>query len=70
MFLAGALCILKTGVRDGAAKGKSFYLCATQQTSHCSFVQPAEYVLIIQECDVEEHVGAIQENEQCLGAVM
>ncbi|XP_078264835.1 transcription termination factor 2 isoform X2 [Rhinoraja longicauda] len=38
----GALCILKTGVRDGATKGKSFYLCATQQTSHCSFVQPAD----------------------------
>ncbi|XP_032888879.1 transcription termination factor 2 isoform X1 [Amblyraja radiata] len=48
----GALCMLKTGVRDGATKGKSFYLCATQQTSHCSFVQLAD--IPVSHCLVHE----------------
>ncbi|XP_062371463.1 transcription termination factor 2 isoform X1 [Cinclus cinclus] len=37
----GSLCFLKTGVRDGPNKGKSFYVCGTQSSAACSFVLPA-----------------------------
>ncbi|NXH35816.1 TTF2 factor, partial [Myiagra hebetior] len=37
----GSLCFLKTGVRDGPNKGKSFYVCGTQGPAACSFVLPA-----------------------------
>lgn len=36
---SGAVCFLKTGVRDGPNKGKSFYVC---RTNTCSFVQATE----------------------------
>ncbi|XP_062906793.1 transcription termination factor 2 isoform X1 [Mobula hypostoma] len=48
----GSLCLLKTGVRDGATKGKSFYVCANQQNSPCSFVQPAD--IPVSHCLVHE----------------
>ncbi|NXC62371.1 TTF2 factor, partial [Aleadryas rufinucha] len=38
---AGSLCFLKTGVRDGPNKGKSFYVCGTQGPAACGFVLPA-----------------------------
>ncbi|NWU31046.1 TTF2 factor, partial [Dyaphorophyia castanea] len=37
----GSLCFLKTGVRDGPNKGKSFYVCGTQGPAACGFVLPA-----------------------------
>ncbi|XP_078088789.1 transcription termination factor 2 isoform X2 [Mustelus asterias] len=37
----GTPCFLKTGVRDGATKGKSFYICANRG-SPCAFTQLAE----------------------------
>ncbi|GAB0177693.1 transcription termination factor 2 [Grus japonensis] len=37
----GSLCFLKTGVRDGPNKGKSFYVCGAQGPAACSFVLPA-----------------------------
>ncbi|NXC46282.1 TTF2 factor, partial [Penelope pileata] len=36
----GSLCLLKTGVRDGPNKGKSFYVCGTQGPAACGFVLP------------------------------
>lgn len=36
---SGAVCFLKTGVRDGPNKGKSFYVC---RTNTCGFVQATE----------------------------
>ncbi|XP_072901535.1 transcription termination factor 2 isoform X1 [Hemitrygon akajei] len=48
----GSLCLLKTGVKDGAAKGKSFYLCSNQRNSPCSFVQPAD--IPVSHCLVHE----------------
>ncbi|XP_058516092.1 transcription termination factor 2 isoform X1 [Ochotona princeps] len=35
----GTLCFLKTGVRDGPNKGRSFYVC---RTDTCGFVQPTD----------------------------
>ncbi|NXH99946.1 TTF2 factor, partial [Pachycephala philippinensis] len=57
---AGSLCFLKTGVRDGPNKGKSFYMCGTQGPAACSFVLPApvpaSHCLIHEECVVELQV--------------
>uniref|UniRef100_A0A8C8RCB7 Transcription termination factor 2 n=1 Tax=Pelusios castaneus TaxID=367368 RepID=A0A8C8RCB7_9SAUR len=38
----GSLCFLKTGVRDGPNKGKSFYVCGVQDQAPCGFTLPAE----------------------------
>lgn len=38
---AGSLCYLKTGVRDGPNKGKSFYVCGARGPAACGFVVPA-----------------------------
>ncbi|KAJ8407422.1 hypothetical protein AAFF_G00279960 [Aldrovandia affinis] len=35
-------CLLKTGVRDGPSKGKSFYVCSAVQGTPCRFTQEAE----------------------------
>ncbi|XP_036401488.1 transcription termination factor 2-like [Megalops cyprinoides] len=35
-------CFLKTGVRDGPNKGKSFYVCSAREGTPCGFTQPAE----------------------------
>ncbi|NXX37089.1 TTF2 factor, partial [Nicator chloris] len=57
---AGSLCFLKTGVRDGPNKGKSFYVCGTQGPAACSFVLPApipaSHCLIHEGCVVELQV--------------
>ncbi|CAN8195050.1 unnamed protein product [Coccothraustes coccothraustes] len=56
----GSLCFLKTGVRDGPNKGKSFYVCGTQGPAACGFVLPApvpaSHCLIHEECVVELQV--------------
>ncbi|XP_015490736.1 transcription termination factor 2 isoform X1 [Parus major] len=56
----GSLCFLKTGVRDGPNKGKSFYVCGTQGPDACSFVLPApvpaSHCLIHEGCVVELQV--------------
>ncbi|KAI4898108.1 hypothetical protein NFI96_015372 [Prochilodus magdalenae] len=38
----GSVCFLKTGVKEGPNKGKSFYVCTTRDETPCSFAQPAE----------------------------
>ncbi|NXT11756.1 TTF2 factor, partial [Prunella fulvescens] len=57
---AGSLCFLKTGVRDGPNKGKSFYVCGTQGPAACGFVLPApvpaSHCLIHEDCVVELQV--------------
>ncbi|NWI44133.1 TTF2 factor, partial [Picathartes gymnocephalus] len=57
---AGSLCFLKTGVRDGPNKGKSFYVCGTQGPGACGFVLPApvpaSHCLIHEGCVVELQV--------------
>ncbi|NWX61941.1 TTF2 factor, partial [Promerops cafer] len=57
---AGSLCFLKTGVRDGPNKGKSFYVCGTQGPAACDFVLPApvpaSHCLIHEGCMVELQV--------------
>ncbi|NXS82750.1 TTF2 factor, partial [Erpornis zantholeuca] len=56
----GSLCFLKTGVRDGPNKGKSFYVCGTQGPPACGFVLPApvpaSHCLIHEGCVVELQV--------------
>ncbi|NXQ62513.1 TTF2 factor, partial [Anthoscopus minutus] len=56
----GSLCFLKTGVRDGPNKGKSFYVCGTQGPDACGFVLPAlvpaSHCLIHEGCLVELQV--------------
>lgn len=39
LLSSGTPCFLKTGVRDGPNKGKSFYVC---RADACDFVQPTE----------------------------
>ncbi|XP_075416089.1 transcription termination factor 2 isoform X2 [Tenrec ecaudatus] len=50
----GTLCFLKTGVRDGPNKGKSFYVCTAKA---CGFVQatsiPVSYCLLHEDFVVE-----------------
>ncbi|XP_057576312.1 transcription termination factor 2 isoform X2 [Hippopotamus amphibius kiboko] len=50
----GALCFLKTGVRDGPSKGKSFYVC---RTDTCGFVRatdiPVSHCLLHEDFVVE-----------------
>lgn len=38
---AGCVCMLKTGVKEGPTKGKSFYVCVNKQG--CDFSQIARY---------------------------
>ncbi|NXP13529.1 TTF2 factor, partial [Thinocorus orbignyianus] len=61
----GSLCFLKTGVRDGPNKGKSFYVCGAQGPAACSFVLPAtipaSHCLIHEGCVVELQV-LVQQN--------
>ncbi|XP_061484243.1 transcription termination factor 2 isoform X2 [Rhineura floridana] len=38
----GHPCFLKTGIRDGPNKGKSFYMCGIQGQQPCGFVLPTE----------------------------
>uniref|UniRef100_A0A8C5U7R3 Transcription termination factor 2 n=1 Tax=Malurus cyaneus samueli TaxID=2593467 RepID=A0A8C5U7R3_9PASS len=56
----GSLCFLKTGVRDGPNKGKSFYVCGAQGPAACGFVLPAHvpasHCLIHEGCVVELQV--------------
>ncbi|NXY22746.1 TTF2 factor, partial [Atrichornis clamosus] len=63
---AGSLCFLKTGVRDGPNKGKSFYVCGAQSTAACGFVLPApipaSHCLIHEGCVVELQVLVQQQD--------
>ncbi|NXN93706.1 TTF2 factor, partial [Rhinopomastus cyanomelas] len=56
----GSLCFLKTGVRDGPNKGKSFYVCGARDPDTCDFVLPAHvpasHCLIHEGCVVELQV--------------
>ncbi|XP_010193359.1 PREDICTED: transcription termination factor 2-like, partial [Mesitornis unicolor] len=56
-----SLCFLKTGVRDGPNKGKSFYVCGAQGPAACGFVLPApvpaSHCLIHEDCVVELQNG-------------
>ncbi|KAI7790438.1 putative transcription termination factor 2, partial [Triplophysa rosa] len=38
----GSACLLKTGVKDGPSKGKSFYVCTVRDSTPCNFALPAE----------------------------
>uniref|UniRef100_A0A8B9LQX7 Transcription termination factor 2 n=1 Tax=Astyanax mexicanus TaxID=7994 RepID=A0A8B9LQX7_ASTMX len=38
----GGFCLLKTGVKEGPNKGKSFYVCTARDETPCTFAQPAE----------------------------
>uniref|UniRef100_A0A8C2CVV3 Transcription termination factor 2 n=1 Tax=Cyprinus carpio TaxID=7962 RepID=A0A8C2CVV3_CYPCA len=38
----GSTCLLKTGVKEGKNKGKSFYICATRDATPCNFTLPTE----------------------------
>ncbi|NWS51214.1 TTF2 factor, partial [Chunga burmeisteri] len=63
---AGSLCFLKTGVRDGPNRGKSFYVCGAQGPAACSFVLPApipaSHCLIHEGCMVELQVLVQQQD--------
>ncbi|XP_054831071.1 transcription termination factor 2 [Eublepharis macularius] len=56
----GFPCFLKTGVKDGPSKGKSFYMCGVQGQPPCEFVLPTQlcpsHCLIHEECVVELQV--------------
>ncbi|XP_049680917.1 transcription termination factor 2 [Accipiter gentilis] len=62
----GSLCFLKTGVRDGPNKGKSFYVCGAQGSTACGFVLPApippSHCLIHEGCVVELQVLVQQQH--------
>uniref|UniRef100_A0A8D0EQ67 Transcription termination factor 2 n=1 Tax=Strix occidentalis caurina TaxID=311401 RepID=A0A8D0EQ67_STROC len=59
-----SLCLLKTGVRDGPNKGKSFYVCGAQGPA-CGFVLPAipaSHCLIHEDCVVELQILVRQQD--------
>ncbi|NXY91350.1 TTF2 factor, partial [Alcedo cyanopectus] len=62
----GSLCFLKTGVRDGPNKGKSFYVCGAAGPAICGFVLPApipaSHCLIHEGCMVELQVLVQQQD--------
>uniref|UniRef100_A0A8B9ZE83 Transcription termination factor 2 n=1 Tax=Anas platyrhynchos TaxID=8839 RepID=A0A8B9ZE83_ANAPL len=61
----GSLCYLKTGVRDGPNKGKSFYVCGARGPAACGFVVPAipaSYCLIHEGYTVELQVLVQQQD--------
>ncbi|NXN51170.1 TTF2 factor, partial [Rynchops niger] len=64
----GSLCFLKTGVRDGPNKGKSFYVCGAQGPAACGFVLPAtipaSHCLIHEGCMVELQVLVQQDTDE------
>ncbi|XP_034645681.1 transcription termination factor 2 isoform X3 [Trachemys scripta elegans] len=64
----GSLCVLKTGVRDGPNKGKSFYVCAVQDQAPCGFALPAHlpasYCLIHEKYMVEMQVLIQQQDRE------
>ncbi|NWR22357.1 TTF2 factor, partial [Emberiza fucata] len=67
---AGSLCFLKTGVRDGPNKGKSFYVCGTRGPAACGFVLPAavpaSHCLVHEGCVVELQVLVQQpDRDEC-----
>ncbi|NXX86265.1 TTF2 factor, partial [Urocolius indicus] len=66
LFPAGSLCFLKTGVRDGPNKGKSFYVCGARGPAGCSFVLPAplppSHCLMHEGCVVELQVLVQQQD--------
>ncbi|KAK7168900.1 hypothetical protein R3I93_005025 [Phoxinus phoxinus] len=38
----GSICLLKTGVKEGPNKGKSFYVCTARDATPCNFSLPTE----------------------------
>ncbi|KAM6438732.1 transcription termination factor 2 [Rhynochetos jubatus] len=62
----GSLCFLKTGVRDGPNKGKSFYVCGAQGPAPCGFVLPApvpaSHCLVHEGCVVDLQVLVQQQD--------
>ncbi|XP_050974705.1 transcription termination factor 2 [Labeo rohita] len=38
----GSICLLKTGVKEGPNKGKSFYICTARDVTPCNFTLPTE----------------------------
>ncbi|XP_048350920.1 transcription termination factor 2 isoform X2 [Sphaerodactylus townsendi] len=62
----GVPCLLKTGIKDGPNKGKSFYVCGVQNQPPCEFVFPTKlcpsHCLIHEECVVELQV-LVQQQE-------
>ncbi|NXP24357.1 TTF2 factor, partial [Scytalopus superciliaris] len=62
----GSLCFLKTGVRDGPNKGKSFYVCGARGPGKCGFVAaapvPPSRCLIHEGCTVELQVLVQQQD--------
>ncbi|XP_005151820.2 transcription termination factor 2 isoform X2 [Melopsittacus undulatus] len=66
----GSLCFLKTGVRDGPNKGKSFYMCGVKGPAACGFVLPApippSQCLIHEGCVVKLQVLVQDRNEHQL----
>lgn len=41
---SGSICLLKTGVKEGPNKGKSFYVCTARDATPCNFSLPTECV--------------------------
>uniref|UniRef100_A0A8C0JCZ7 Transcription termination factor 2 n=1 Tax=Chelonoidis abingdonii TaxID=106734 RepID=A0A8C0JCZ7_CHEAB len=64
----GSLCFLKTGVRDGPGKGKSFYVCGVRDQASCGFTRPAHlpasYCLIHEKYMVELQVLIQQQDRE------
>uniref|UniRef100_A0A8C0JDK3 Transcription termination factor 2 n=1 Tax=Chelonoidis abingdonii TaxID=106734 RepID=A0A8C0JDK3_CHEAB len=56
----GSLCFLKTGVRDGPGKGKSFYVCGVRDQASL----PASYCLIHEKYMVELQVLIQQQDRE------
>ncbi|RXM33922.1 Transcription termination factor 2 [Acipenser ruthenus] len=62
------ICLLKTGVRDGPNKGKSFYLCGAQRGDPCDFTRrtdiPPSHCLLHEDSLVELQALVKQDDRQ------
>ncbi|KAL0963605.1 hypothetical protein UPYG_G00308520 [Umbra pygmaea] len=66
----GSTCMLKTGVKDGPNRGKSFYVCGDrQQTTPCDFTEvadvPASHCLHHEDSMVELQTVIFSQQQQC-----
>ncbi|XP_066562621.1 transcription termination factor 2 isoform X2 [Amia ocellicauda] len=65
----GNTCLLKTGVREGPNKGKSFYLCRAKHGESCDFNKPADippsHCLHHEDSLVELQALVKHEDQQC-----
>ncbi|XP_073524855.1 transcription termination factor 2 isoform X2 [Phyllobates terribilis] len=55
----GAVCLLKTGTREGPNKGRSFYVCPANRGLNCPYTRPTELYYRCMKSDGKKFCGSI-----------